>query len=419
MNSLPCGVVLMFDAAAVSAWIEGLKDRLCWFPQLVSVDGVLQPVRCKNRRRSVCPPCSAVYRNDWLNIAYSGMFEEDGEPVEGYDFYFLTLTAPSFGEVHRLNNCPCGVSHSDEDVAAGLLGVSLDASAASAGLSQRSRYDYGAHIAWNSGHSRLWAATQKRLERAFGDDVEFFISRELQKRLSVHYHCLLRVPSSYPVELVSEVLAGLVPRPSKNHRPVETSDGLRWGTKVDLKRLGSDMRGAARYVVKVLAYSAKNITADTVPNAAAALHPARVLYETKLEKAARRAKCSRKDCSRKTCSGRAHTEFGNTGRVVYQSSGWSLTGLTRGSLQKERADYTVAKLNSEAAKKMYGEQMKAIIENNAADLKDWMRKTLKERGSSADFNVNKNDVDDMSRLRSMSKEELDEEIYALTGQYPD
>lgn len=85
--------------------------------------------------------CGAV-SGDWVAIARSAVF--DGL-VEWYRFYQLTLTAPSFGRVHRVPRdatspvqpCTCGVQHTVAD--ADLSGVPLD----------RAGYNYSGLVAWN------------------------------------------------------------------------------------------------------------------------------------------------------------------------------------------------------------------------------------------------------------------------------
>lgn len=75
--------------------------------QAVIARGCLRPyltktgvwVRCGSRVTSVCASCAELYRGDWAAIARSGVF--DG-PVQDFRFYLLTLTAPSFGSVHRV-----------------------------------------------------------------------------------------------------------------------------------------------------------------------------------------------------------------------------------------------------------------------------------------------------------------------------
>lgn len=94
-------------------------------------------VRCGSRIRSKCAACAELYRGDWAAIARSGAF--DG-PVERFRFYLLTLTALSFGPVHRVpregapTRCRCGMEHSTAD--AGPRGVPLDSAS----------YDYAGHV---------------------------------------------------------------------------------------------------------------------------------------------------------------------------------------------------------------------------------------------------------------------------------
>jgi hypothetical protein len=62
------------------------------------------PVRCMNRRASRCAPCSRLYRGDAYHLARAGMAGGKGIPesVSNNPQVFVTLTAPSFGAVHRV-----------------------------------------------------------------------------------------------------------------------------------------------------------------------------------------------------------------------------------------------------------------------------------------------------------------------------
>src|SRR6185312_208628 len=142
-------------------------------------------VRCGSRVKSKCESCAELYRGDWAAIARSGIF--DG-PVENFRFYLLTLTAPSFGQVHRVPRaddargakCGCGVQHSATD--AGLRGVPLDPST----------YDYAGQVSWNRDAGLLWDRTRRRIRDRW-DSVEYFIVREWQDRGVLHVHELLRI----------------------------------------------------------------------------------------------------------------------------------------------------------------------------------------------------------------------------------
>jgi hypothetical protein len=60
-------------------------------------------VPCKDRRASVCPSCSRLYQADAWQLVAAGIRGGKGvDPqVVGHPQLFVTLTAPSFGAVHR------------------------------------------------------------------------------------------------------------------------------------------------------------------------------------------------------------------------------------------------------------------------------------------------------------------------------
>ena len=59
-------------------------------------------VACGNRRETVCPACSAVYKRDARQLVLAGLVGGKGIPesVAAHPCVFATLTAPSFGPVH-------------------------------------------------------------------------------------------------------------------------------------------------------------------------------------------------------------------------------------------------------------------------------------------------------------------------------
>ena len=63
--------------------------------------GVLH-VACGNRRESVCPACSQVYKRDARQLVRAGLAGGKGVPetITTHPCVFATLTAPSFGPVH-------------------------------------------------------------------------------------------------------------------------------------------------------------------------------------------------------------------------------------------------------------------------------------------------------------------------------
>jgi hypothetical protein len=64
-------------------------------------DGALL-TSCGNRRETVCPACSAVYKRDARQLVRAGLTGGKGIPdtVAAHPCVFATFTAPSFGPVH-------------------------------------------------------------------------------------------------------------------------------------------------------------------------------------------------------------------------------------------------------------------------------------------------------------------------------
>jgi len=134
-------------------------------------------VRCRNRRASRCPSCSYQYAGDTFQLVRAGLVggKGIGEQVAGHPRVFVTLTAPSFGRVHREGSCHpgrsgacahgaaagCGRVHAGDDP---LVGQALCAGC----------YDYAGHVLWTAHAGVLWSR--------FGDTVYhrwvWFVSSE-------------------------------------------------------------------------------------------------------------------------------------------------------------------------------------------------------------------------------------------------
>ncbi|MGK5628602.1 replication initiator, partial [Streptomyces sp. URMC 123] len=65
-------------------------------------------VRCRNRRASVCAACSRLHAGDTFHLVRAGLTGGKTVPdnVREHPRVFLTLTAPSFGPVHRATLAP-------------------------------------------------------------------------------------------------------------------------------------------------------------------------------------------------------------------------------------------------------------------------------------------------------------------------
>jgi hypothetical protein len=289
-------------------------------------------VRCGSRIKSRCGSCAELYCGDWAAIARSGIF--DG-PVENYRFYLLTLTAPSFGAVHRVPRkgsqrtpqCGCGSQHEATD--AGLRGVPLNPST----------YDYEGQVAWNRDAGLLWDRTRRRVRDRW-DSLEYFIVREWQDRGVLHVHVLVRI------ERAEAPAAGVLRDAARSAVATSEIDGglVEWGeqAKCDAFRADGDGAKTIWYLSKALNYVMKDVVhqGDTV-------HPRVWSHLLALALAARAIRCA-PDCDPATCLGRVHDRYGARSQVVSASrhtkhrTGWSFTGLTRTVQRRLRREWMQA-----------------------------------------------------------------------------
>ncbi len=177
-------------------------------------DGVLYTA-CGNRRSTVCPSCAETYRGDTFHLVRSGLLGGKGVPdtVAQHPTVFVTLAAPSFGEVHTAHKsgkpchprrdphvCPHGVEfsclrrHEPGDAYAGQP-FCLDC------------YDHHGQVVFNSQAGELWRRTTielrrqiARLGRDYGVSLRVSYAKvaEFQARGVVHFHALIRLDGVDP-----------------------------------------------------------------------------------------------------------------------------------------------------------------------------------------------------------------------------
>jgi len=322
-------------------------------------------VRCNSRIKSRCESCAELYRGDWAAIARSGVF--DG-PVGQYRFYLLTLTAPSFGRVHRVprsgtpTRCGCGAMHSVDD--AGLRGVPLDPAT----------YDYAGQVAWNRDAGVLWDRTRRRLRDRW-ESVEYFIVREWQDRGVLHVHAIVRIARG-------EAPAAIALRDAaRTAVAVSKVDGsvVEWGAQAQCDAFRADGDGAKTiwYLSKALNYVLKDVAtdADDVPVAV-------WRHQVALGDAARQMRCA-PDCEPQNCSSLVHKRYGSRSQVVSASrrtrtrSGWSFTGLTRTLQRRLRREWW------ESQQREAGADAPAVSPAPLEDLAARSRRELVARGWAA------------------------------------
>src|ERR1035438_2439240 len=182
---------------------------------------------CGNRRKTRCPACSDVYRNDARHLVMAGLAGGKGVPesVATHPMVFATLTAPSFGAVHTraksgpgpchpsspAKNCPHGTklacfSHHERDDP--LLGQPICPEC----------YRYDEHVVFHGLLPELWRRTTIYTFRALARLLETTPSQlthdvrlsfvkvvEYQARGAVHLHLVVRADG---------IGDGIVPPPS-------------------------------------------------------------------------------------------------------------------------------------------------------------------------------------------------------------
>jgi hypothetical protein len=259
----------------------------------VLFDSAGQPDRvllkaCGTRRQTLCPPCASIYRGDAFALVVSGLRGGKGisEEVSNHPAVLLTLTAPSFGVVHRTSRdgtchrsgprchhgtaLRCGRRHTDNDP---LLGQALCPSC----------YDYDAAVLFNASVSELWRRTTIYALRALGNlaglsvravakevRLSYVKVAEFQRRGSVHLHALVRLDamddglSAPPEPFSAELLAGALELAARRvSAPVvgadtTTDDRVRWGRELDVVVVTDRDAGRRRAAAYLAKYSTKS-----------------------------------------------------------------------------------------------------------------------------------------------------------------
>ncbi|MFI6023898.1 replication initiator [Streptomyces sp. NPDC051287] len=255
-------------------------------------------VRCRNRRATVCPACSRLHAGDTYHLVRAGLLGGKNIPatVRHRPRLFVTLTAPSFGPVHRTGEAcrprrdggtcehgrplGCGAVHTPE---ASVVGQPLCVDC----------YDYTGHVLWHAHASKLWdrfvidvrrrlAASARLVQSCFAQHARLSFARvaEYQKRGAVHVHAVVRLdgpngPEDQPPAWgTTERLIDAVRASARRvlvHTPYSPATGeltLRWGVQVDVRPLrrngdGPDDDAVAAYVAKYVTKGASETGAGT------------------------------------------------------------------------------------------------------------------------------------------------------------
>ncbi len=331
-------------------------------------------VPCKDRRVAICPACSYLYKADaWILIS-AGIVGGKGLPTSIGDHprLFVTLTAPSFGAVHRHNTTGrcnrrrptaaercrhgratlCQSTHDDTDL---LLGQPICGKC----------FDYRGAVLWNAAASKLWNATIIRLRQSIATAAGLTTSRaneiarinylkvaEVQRRGLIHFHVIIRAdgpegPEDTPPAWLTPELLGDNLRSVIRSASVEGPDGtrVRWGTQFDIADVSSEI-GSGHKVASYLAkYSTK--TTDGSVTLARAFSSRRQIEKARLDEHTRLLALTAWDLDRMYSDLRlrhhAHT-FGFRGQLITKSMGFS---TTFGQLRGARTEFMKAQSSSD------------------------------------------------------------------------
>ena len=174
---------------------------------------------CGNRRETVCPSCSAVYKRDARQLVRAGLAGGKGIPdsIADHPCVFATFTAPSFGPVHarRMRGKTVLPCRPRRDAAARRCPHGRDISCPARHAEADPRlgrvlcgdcYDYTAAVLFNAHAGQLWRRfttyLPRRLAAAAGITLKAFREQlavryvkvtEYQARGVVHFHAVIRL----------------------------------------------------------------------------------------------------------------------------------------------------------------------------------------------------------------------------------
>ncbi|WP_341483298.1 replication initiator [Streptomyces tubbatahanensis] len=248
-------------------------------------------VRCRNRRASVCEPCSRLHAGDTFQLIRSGLSGGKSVPqtVRQNPRLFVTLTAPSFGPVHRHRDGSCRPRRDRADCEHGIpLGCGITHAEWDSNVGQplcSACYDYAGHVLWHAHAGRLWdrftTSVRRQLAAAGGVPrsqlgrhlvVSFAKVAEFQQRAAVHFHAVVRLdgpdgPGSPPPEWATSELLGeaVAAGVAGTFVRVPESDAygteiVTWGTQFDIRTIHSFSDGDEITDDAVAAYVAKYVS---------------------------------------------------------------------------------------------------------------------------------------------------------------
>ena len=270
--------------------------------------GVLHTA-CGNRRESVCPVCSAVYKRDARQLVRAGLAGGKGIPdsIAVHPCVFVTLTAPSFGPVHarRMRGKTVLPCRPRRDANARRCPHGRDISCPTRHVEADPRlgqpmcpdcYDYESAVLFNAYAGDLWrrfvtylprhlARLAGLTQKAFYElvRIRFVKVAEYQARGIVHFHAVIRLDApgddywppriSFVPSLLCDATRHAAAAVSLVAVHGDQAVTLTFGTQTDARPVGRDTivttgqplssDAVANYIAK---YATKTLTAPGVPD---------------------------------------------------------------------------------------------------------------------------------------------------------
>ncbi|WUH93722.1 plasmid replication initiator protein [Streptomyces sp. NBC_00433] len=248
-------------------------------------------VRCRNRRASVCAPCSREHSGDTFHLVRAGLLGGKSVPPEVADHprLFVTVTAPPFGPVHRVGPDRCRPRREGGECEhgrpLGCLAVHGEGDR-NIGLPLCPQcYDYASHVLWHAHAGELWNRTTRAIRRQLATAagitqtrlgahlrVSFAKVAEYQRRGAVHFHAVVRLDGPTgpdtppPAWATADLLADAVHRAVTAVRVrLEPSAALGeyvfgWGAQLDVHPVRAFGDAGALTDEAVAAYVAKYVS---------------------------------------------------------------------------------------------------------------------------------------------------------------
>ena len=242
---------------------------------------ILKP--CGTRQATRCPACAAVYKGDARQLVLAGLIGGKGVPnaVAGRPMVFATLTAPSFGVVHRYvaSGGPCrarGPRRCEHGRRVSCLSRHTALDPALGEPLCIGCYDHEGTVLFNAQVSELWRRTTiyttRNLARVVGVSTRELHSRvrlsyvkvaEFQSRGVIHLHVLARldgIDDEEPDGRFSAETLGLSLRIKKKQVRVPGIHGRQavcWGEQFDCRAVTS---ATPEESVRIANYLAKYTT---------------------------------------------------------------------------------------------------------------------------------------------------------------